>query len=88
VSLQRGNAAVLRRGMQQMRASRWESTSPSVDLPIDDGEMPASRRRQQQLALYRRSQQIDLSSVFHSGFRAGGGCSAASVRRFLVQTAA
>ena len=90
VALQRGNAQVLRRGMQQMRASRWEPTSASVDLPIDDEQssQPASRRRQEQLALSRRSEPLDLSSVFHSAFRAGNGCSAARTRSFLIPTAA
>jgi hypothetical protein len=90
VALQRGNAQVLRRGMQHLRASRWESTSASMDLPIDADSSfsPASHRRQQQLALNRGSQPLNLSSVFHSNFRAGGECLAAGTRRFLIHSAA
>lgn len=77
VQLQRGNALVLKQGMQQLRVE--QSLLASGDLPIGESRLhqPASRRRQQQLFEQRAGQQLDLGSLFHASMRAGGGRSAA-----------
>ena len=82
VQLQRGNAAVFQRGMQQLRLE--QSLMAGGDKAIGGGApQPASRRRQRRLFNERlaggaASHQLDVGDAFHSSMRAGGGRAAAT----------
>jgi hypothetical protein len=82
VELQRGNALVLQRGMQQLRVE--QSALAGGDAPIGGSLRPASRRRQQQRLFGERAAgRLDVGDIFHCSMRAGGGC--AATRRFVDQ---
>ena len=73
VALQRGNALVLTRGMEQLRDSQFGLAGG--DRPQNDQPMPASRRRHERLQADRRrqaAQGIDMRALFHARMRAGG----------------
>ena len=74
VELQRGNALVLQRGMQQLRVE--QSLLAGGDKPLGGGApQPASRSRQQRRLFSHPSAhaQLDMGGVFHGSLRAGGG---------------
>jgi len=77
VELQRGNAHVLQRGMQQLRLE--QSVLAGGDRPIGGGAPQlASRRRQQRLFDERCTDgRLDVGDYFHASMRAGGGRTAA-----------
>jgi hypothetical protein len=80
VQLQRGNAQVLQRGMQQLRLE--QSVMAGGDKAIGGGSsQPPSRRRQRRLFNERAaaaSDQLDVGDAFHCSMRAGGGRAAVS----------
>jgi hypothetical protein len=80
VALQRGNALVLQRGMQQLRVEQSALAGP--DAALGGPLHRASRRRQQRLFGERSAavQRLDLGDLFHASMRAGGGRTTA--RRF------
>ena len=77
VTLQRGNALVLQRGMQQLRMDQLGRLGGD-DHPFDPTHLQqtAGRRRQARTLAGWAEQPVDLASAFHSSLRAGGGAAA------------
>jgi hypothetical protein len=71
VVLQRGNALVLHRGMQQLRVEQSALAGP--DAPLGSALHPASRCRQLFGECSAAVQRFDLGDLFHASMRAGGG---------------
>src|SRR4051812_28689454 len=76
VALQRGNALVLHRGMQQLRVEQSMLLADG-DAPLGGTFWPASRGRQQRLSERRATERLDVGDLFHCSMRAGGGRAAA-----------
>ena len=82
VELQRGNALVLQRGMQQLRLE--QSVLAGGDRPIGGGTpQPASRRRQQRLFDELSADQLDVGDYYHCSLRAAAGRT--NARRYCDQ---
>ena len=79
-TLQRGNALVLQRGMQQLRVDQLQMAGG--DTPISSARLhsPSSRRRLQRALDHWRGSELNLAEAFHGCMRAGGG--AAALRAF------
>jgi hypothetical protein len=95
VELQRGNALILQRGMQQLRVDQHEmarataGSDSRADLSIGaQSPQPSSHRRQQRLFKEWRGQQLELGDIFHANLRAGGGAAGARQYRFAHVAAA
>jgi len=76
VTLQRGNALVLQRGMQQLRMDQLGRLGGDHPLDPTHLQQTAGRRRQARTLAGWAEQPVDLASAFHSSLRAGGGAAA------------